>query len=756
MPGVNPTAVKAKSLSIKAKFAALVTGATLVSCLAVGLLSYEIGKSGLIDASEIRLETVAGNQSKQLDAYTLRVEQSISELSQNAAIAQALETMTTVVPTEKDAIIEAFRREGVSEEERASFNGEGLRLLYAIRHATINAAIASVWRNTRVSDIYVIDKAGLIIYSVTKGKNFLTNVTEPQNSAIKELFDRIEAGKDGVVSTTSFSGGGAAEDAAMIGMPLAVSNWGQLQRKGAVIMRIAADRIGAVVTPEETGKSIDDAVLLSAEGKRRAGVLSGGADAAVSESLVALSGASEAGTVMAKTPAGSIFYAYRPVSVFGQKHLLAIGQQESKVLAAANDLAFWATLATLAVLAVMTLVGIFVSASLTKPLTGLAGLMERLNGGDNNIEIKAVSRGDEIGTMARALESFRQGILDKQRMETESHRKSEELDEERAQREMEKARSAKELEEAVGALATGLANLAAGRLDLRIEKSFVPSLDHLRIDFNNSIAGLDATISSIGESANAIRSGSGELKSASEDLSRRTERQAAALEEAAAALGDMTQAVNVSLSRCDVAVGTTAETMQDAHKSTAVVKEAIVAMERIETSSSKIRQIIDVIDQIAFQTNLLALNAGVEAARAGDAGKGFAVVAQEVRELAQKSAAAARDITTLIATSAGDVESGVALVLKTGESLEQIQKRIQSVNDQIGAIATASREQSGRLGEINASVNELDHVTQQNAAMVEETTAAAFSLASEADGLTEQVGQFSVGATRHRDQRYAA
>ena len=404
----------------------------------------------------------------------------------------------------------------------------------------------------------------------------------------------------------------------------------------------------------------------------------------------------------------------------------------------------------------MTLIGIFVSASLTKPLTGLAGLMERLNGGDHNIEIKAVSRGDEIGTMARALESFRQGILDKQRMEEEAHRKGEELDEERAQREMEKARSAKELEEAVDALATGLANLAAGRLDLRIEKSFVPSLDHLRIDFNNSMAGLEATIANIGESANAIRSGSGELKSASEDLSRRTERQAAALEEAAAALADMTQAVNVSLSRCNVAVEATAGTMQDAHKSTAVVKEAIVAMERIETSSAKIRQIIDVIDQIAFQTNLLALNAGVEAARAGEAGKGFAVVAQEVRELAQKSAAAARDITTLIATSAGDVESGVALVLKTGESLEQIQKRIQSVNDQIGEIATASREQSGRLSEINASVNELDHVTQQNAAMVEETTASAFSLASEADGLTEQVAQFSVGHTRPQDQRYAA
>ncbi len=549
--------------------------------------------------------------------------------------------MTNIIPSELDAVVQAFRRDGISEEERASFDGTGLKLLYAIQHATINGTIASVWRNTKVSDIYVIDKNGLIVYSVTKGKNFLTNISEPQNRAIKDLYDRVSAGKDGVITT----------------------------------------------------------------------------DARVPESLAGLSGSANAGTVVASTPAGNMFYAYRPVTVFGEKHLLAIGQQESTVLAAANNLAFWATLATLAVLAAMTLIGIIVSAGLTKPLTGLANLMERLNGGENNIEIKAVARGDEIGTMARALESFRQGILEKLRMEDEAARKGEELDEERAQREMEKARSAKELEEAVSALAKGLANLAAGRLDLRIEKAFVPSLDHLLIDFNNSMAGLETTIANIDHSASAIRAGSSELKSASEDLSRRTERQAAALEEAAAALGDMTQAVNNSLERCNVAVEATADTMQDAHKSTAVVKEAIVAMERIETSSSKIRQIIDVIDQIAFQTNLLALNAGVEAARAGEAGKGFAVVAQEVRELAQKSAAAARDITQLIATSAGDVESGVALVLRTGESLEQIQGRIQSVK---------------------------------------ETTASAFSLASEADGLTEQVGQFSVASGHQDERRYAA
>ncbi len=348
--------------------------------------------------------------------------------------------------------------------------------------------------------------------------------------------------------------------------------------------------------------------------------------------------------------------------------------------------------------------------------------------------------------MARALESFRQNALEKERMEADAVMRGQQIDEERRQRETEKARSAQELEDAVSALATGLQNLSSGRLNLRIERPFVPSLDHLRLDFNDSVDKLEATIRSISESADTIRAGSGDLKSASENLAHRTERQAASLEEAAAALGEMTGSVNDALKRCETAVDVAATALNGAKTSSTVVNEAIVAMERIESSSAKIRQIIDVIDQIAFQTNLLALNAGVEAARAGEAGKGFAVVAQEVRELAQKSSGAARDINNLINTSTADVEGGVALVLKTGESLHLIEANIVSINQHIGAIAAASREQSGRLREINASVNDLDHVTQQNAAMVEETTAAAFALSNEADGLTQQVSHFQIGA----------
>jgi methyl-accepting chemotaxis protein len=369
--------------------------------------------------------------------------------------------------------------------------------------------------------------------------------------------------------------------------------------------------------------------------------------------------------------------------------------------------------------------------------------MKRLNDGDKTITIDASARRDEIGKMGHALESFRQGLIDKERVELAAIRQAEQMDVERGARDAERASNARDIEFAVSAIGSALASLAGGQLRERITRQFSPELDHLRHDFNNAVSGLEAAIGAIGQSAEVIHAGSLELRTAGDDLAKRTERQAATLEEAAAALGDMTVTVNGALKYCETASDVAEDTLNGANASANVVGEAMKAMKRIEDSSSKIRQIIDVIDQIAFQTNLLALNAGVEAARAGEAGKGFAVVAQEVRELAQKSAAAAQDISQLINTSASDVENGVTLVLKTGDSLGMIQRNIHSIHTYISGIVKTSREQSSRLDEINAAVGALDQVTQQNAAMVEETTAAAHSLSSEADRLNEQVAHFS-------------
>lgn len=740
--------------SVRAKFAALVLGATLVSCLSVGLISYQIGKAGLIRASELRLDSIAENQSKTLRNYVERVDQTLSELSQSKAIGDAADTVAKVIKNEIPDILAAFQVEGATPEQRMQIEGTNMRLLYGIKHSTIHGTLSSAWKNTNVSDIYIIDPNGMIIYSVIKDARFLTNVTDAGNEQLKALYDKTNAGELTELHKTGFLKFEAEDGdvSALVARPLAIPVWGEVVKKGVVVMRVSASRLASIVAPEGIGKTIDDAYLLTPEGGFRAGVRS--ADGPISDELLSAAKSGTVGSVFAPSGSERLLYSYQPVELFGQNHTLAIGQIESQVLASANDLARWALLATGAVLLCMGAIGVLVSSNLTRPLTALARLMERLNEGDQTIKVTSVERRDEIGTMARALESFRHNAVEKVRMEAEARDRGAELESERRQNDEDKARTSKELGDAVSALAAGLQSLSRGELNLRIDKPFTQSLDQLRIDFNQSVEQLEITMRSIMSSADVIRAGSGDLKSASQNLAERTERQAASLEEAAAALGEMTGSVNEALERCNTAVEVAASAQKSANSSSTIVNDAIVAMERLEGSSAKIRQIIDVIDQISFQTNLLALNAGVEAARAGESGKGFAVVAQEVRELAQRSSAAARDISELINASSSDVENGVALVLKTGESLQVIEQNIATINSHIGTIAEGSREQAGRVQSINASVDDLDKMTQQNATMVEETTAAAYSLSSEADGLNTQIGHFTI--SREQPKRRAA
>jgi len=297
----------------------------------------------------------------------------------------------------------------------------------------------------------------------------------------------------------------------------------------------------------------------------------------------------------------------------------------------------------------------------------------------------------------------------------------------------------------VATLGEALSALSHGDLVQRIDRSFISSLDRLRQDFNQSMDKLQQTMQRVGENAEAIRSGSGEVRSAADDLSRRTEQQAANVEETAAAVEEVTASVKESASRAEEAGTLVTRTKASAEKSGEVVRQAVSAMSEIEDSSRKIGNIIGIIDEIAFQTNLLALNAGVEAARAGEAGKGFAVVAQEVRELAQRSASAAKEIKTLIETSAQQVKAGSDLVNETGKTLETIVGEVHDVNANVVAIVDAVREQSATLQEINQAVTEIDKGTQQNAAMVEESTAASHGLASEAQSLSDLLSQFKLG-----------
>ncbi len=296
--------------------------------------------------------------------------------------------------------------------------------------------------------------------------------------------------------------------------------------------------------------------------------------------------------------------------------------------------------------------------------------------------------------------------------------------------------------QAFTAVGDALAKLAGGDLSFSLEQPFTKEFEPLRHNMNNAIVQLGSVLAAVSNATDEIDTGSREISHGSNDLSKRTEQQAAALEETAAALDQITVNVKNASSRTDEARKATQSADASANRSGQIVAEAVEAMARIESSSNQISNIIGVIDEIAFQTNLLALNAGVEAARAGEAGKGFAVVAQEVRELAQRSAQAAKEIKQLIRTSSDDVQNGVRLVSESGEALKAIQRNIVAVNEHMQAIASSAREQSTGLAEINSAINQLDQTTQQNAAMVEQSTAASVALTQETDRLRNLVCRF--------------
>ena len=297
----------------------------------------------------------------------------------------------------------------------------------------------------------------------------------------------------------------------------------------------------------------------------------------------------------------------------------------------------------------------------------------------------------------------------------------------------------------VEALRMGLEQLAAGDLTTKLTEPFSEDYERLRAYFNEATDQLRAAMQGVVENAEAIRGEAAEISSAADDLSRRTEQQAATLEQTAAALDELTSSVKSAAEVAGQANRMVSEAKANAEMSGNVVREAVVAMGEIEESSGKISRITSVIDEIAFQTNLLALNAGVEAARAGEAGRGFAVVASEVRALAQRSSEAAREIAGLISASSHQVKRGVDLVGQAGQALGGIETSVADIYSCVSDIAVSSREQSSGLAEINIAVNQLDQVTQQNAAMFEQTSAASHSLNREAEALTATMGRFRTG-----------
>ena len=388
--------------------------------------------------------------------------------------------------------------------------------------------------------------------------------------------------------------------------------------------------------------------------------------------------------------------------------------------------------------------GIALVLTLQRPIGQITAAMRRIADGMLETAISGEKRHDEIGDMARALGVFKENAISKIRIEEQSDEERAAAEHERQRNDAEKRELDHQIDFAVNELAAGLERLAQGDISSTIETPFIGRLEQLRQDFNSSLSRLQQTISQVRDNVEMIQTNGNQMAASAEDLSKRTEQQAASLEQTAAAVDEITVTVRSSAERAKDADAIVREAKRSADDSSVVVGNAIDAMTRIEDASRKIEQIIGVIDEIAFQTNLLALNAGIEAARAGDAGKGFAVVAMEVRELAQRSAAAAKEIKGLINKSTQEVNSGSQFVQQAGSVLAQISGQIVTISQHVEMIARASHDQASALQEVNASVNHMDQMTQKNAGMVEETTAASRELASEADALLYLIQQFKI------------
>ena len=419
--------------------------------------------------------------------------------------------------------------------------------------------------------------------------------------------------------------------------------------------------------------------------------------------------------------------------------------------------------------------------SVTMPLARVTGMIDKVTKGQLNFTATDTDRRDEVGSIAKAVDIFRQNaarVIELQQAEVKTREESEQARQkmladleaaigivvERARQGDFSARVdarlgdktldslaenvndlIERLDISTKELAVMLGALAEGDLTRRIDSAFQGRLGELKRHANDMAEQLTSMVSKIRYSATQVANASAEIDSGTEDLSHRTEQAAANLEETTAATDAVTKKVSENADNAQTAAGLAEAADRAAGSGSEIVGDVVSAMSRIEGSADRANDIISVIDEIAFQTNLLALNASVEAARAGEAGKGFAVVAQEVRQLSQRSSKAASDIKELIQESNQQVKSGVGLVNQAGTTLTEIVDSVGKVLRTVQKISDASQKQAAGVREISSAISHMDEMTQQNSALVEESAASARALSGEAAKLSEQVAMFKLG-----------
>lgn len=740
---------KLNGISVSVKLPFFIAGLGLSAVISLAMLASNELRSFEFENAERQFETTVASKIKALET---RIEGFGNTLTLNATNAATESTINdiakswhTLSPNPQEYLQNKYVSKNPNPigEKHLMDRAEGTSS-YHRYHEKYHPFFLKLLTHYKFYDIFLFDTEGNLIYSVAKESDFATNFKTGAYaiSGLGRAYQAAMSGKSGRVYFEDFDAYAPSGDipASFLATPVIASSGPNAGSTiGVMAFQLSEKSLAAGIDSLGLGKT-GKVYLVGSDLRTRADVRgSDTLDAFVSvepsaQVKAALSGKPTFFPIAEGINGAQSIAHSNTLEVFNTRWGL-VGELELSEILATSKAFNRMLLTAIAISAIfIAFLGWLLSRSVTKPINRIATAMKEVSEGNFSYEVSDANRGDEIGQIAQVLAHFQQELKLAQAGQVEEEARKEQQN------------------HVFASLTNGLSELSRGNLTSLLADPFPPEFEGLRTNFNDTLQSLGETIREIVNTSESIYGRSTEISRSSDDLSRRTENQAATLEQTAAALDELTSSVKSGAERSKDVEKVVDEAHQRAEDSGTVVQDAISAMTEIENSSTQISQIIGVIDDIAFQTNLLALNAGVEAARAGDAGRGFAVVASEVRALAQRSSEAAKEIKTLISGSTEQVERGVNLVGKAGDALGSIVERVTHISSLVTEIASGASEQSLGLAEINIGVTQLDQVTQENAAMVEETTAAGHSLKTDASDLAQLVSQFKItSAQKHRN-----
>lgn len=722
------------------KLPGFVAAVIAVVALCLATLTYVGGRTAAQSKAELQLDLLLNSRAGQLQTWFESIALKTRTVSASPSVSSAMGEFATIWRALPETAREDIRQDyttlspyGAGERQNLQ-RAEGQHPYHEL-HAQYHSFLRYFNETNSFYDVFLVDPDGNIVYSVFKESDFGQSVTrgELATSGIGRVFQRSLSETGDTAHFSSFDTYGPSNGAVAAFASSRISNDAG-EMLGVLIVQINVGEFAAILNNPQGLAETEETFLVDSEGHLVVDSRFDDGPRAFDRIPISdhIAAALAGQKVRSENASGvsnpSVMAEALPISFDDTSYALVVEEARSEVYAALNQQRNGIIVTSLVLIAIMSALAWLYIRTVTGSLNNLGRQMAIISEGDFNLKVAATKRNDEIGDIGRTLVDF-QSKLELAAVQ-EKERQNDQVEQQRV----------------LEVLRNGLIGLAEGDLSKSIDEQLGAQYDSLRTDFNDALHKLSETITSVIRAAGSIQQGANEISQASDDLSNRTENQAATLEQTAAALDQLTASVKSAADGAKSVENIVTEAQGEAEQSGKIVGDAIAAMNEIEKSSEHISQIIGVIDDIAFQTNLLALNAGVEAARAGEAGKGFAVVASEVRALAQRSSEAAKEIKSLISGSAKQVERGVDLVGGAGTALGNIVQRVNHISELIRSIATGSAEQAIGLGEINVGVNQLDQVTQQNAAMVEEATAASHVLKSDASRLQDLVGQFNTSS----------